>query len=119
MAEPKLAATTIRDALSQLTPQTVLLIDSFEQLRLREQLRLVFQSRRSAGIIVTAHRPCIVKTVHTTATNAALLNSLVTELDSSTELRPTEIKTLFFRHHGNLRTALRELYDLSSASATP
>jgi hypothetical protein len=115
--DKKVAAATIRAALSQLSQETVLLVDSFEQLRLRQQLRLVLRSRRAAGIIVTAHRPCILKTLHKTHTDTELLRSLVTQLDSSVEFHPTELKTLFSRHQGNLRTALRELYDRSSALA--
>jgi hypothetical protein len=77
-------------------------------------------TRRAGGLIVTTHAPGRLPTLFACKTNVTLLDGIMRQLaaDGLVEAPPAE--ELFARHHGNVRDALRELYDVYAADpATP
>lgn len=103
-----------RDVAPALGSRDVLLVDGAEQLHAGAWWLLYLRTRRVGALVVTTHRPGRLPTVQRCVTSAALLRELVSELGESITLPAAA--ALHARHHGNLREALRELYDLA---ATP
>jgi hypothetical protein len=95
----------------------VILFDGAEQLGWLDWLRFARRSRAAGGLIVTTHRPGRLPTLIETSTSPELLDGLVDEIlgARSAEVRPLTPR-LFEKHRGNLREALRELYDRYAVS---
>jgi hypothetical protein len=76
------------------------------------------RAKRAAGLVITSHRRGMLPTLVECSTTPALLDEIITEIlgEESNILRPLT-PTLFTKHRGNLRAALRELYDLYAAKA--
>ncbi|MFP4056252.1 MAG: hypothetical protein ACLF0G_05220 [Candidatus Brocadiia bacterium] len=74
------------------------------------------RTRRAGGLVVAAHRPGLLPTLLECTTSPELLAELVAELApaDAPSLRPT-VDRLYRQHGGNLRAALRGLYDLYAA----
>ncbi len=87
-------------------------MDGAEQLDPLAWWTLRLRSRAAAGMIVTSHRPGLLPTLHECRTTPELLAGIVADLVGAA--REAEIGELFARHGGDLRLALRELYDRSS-----
>jgi len=85
------------------------LLDGAEQLSLSQWLRFRWQTRRAEILVVTTHRTGRLPVLHECTTSPALLGDLVASLGQS--LDPAEAVALHTRHRGNIREALRELYD--------
>lgn len=96
-----------------LSREDVLLLDGAEQLGRLAWLRVRRRSRAAGGLVVTSHRPGLLPTLFNCRTSPDLLDSLVRDLlgPEAETLSPTS-EELFARHGGNLRNALRELYDV-------
>lgn len=93
-------------------PFDVLLIDGADHLSWltwRRLKRHVFSEKR--GLIVTAHRPGLLPTWHECHTNSVLLERIVTHLAPDRSIPRAHIRELYHHYHGNIRDALRELYD--------
>lgn len=95
-----------------LGPRDALLVDGVEQLGVAAWWALSLRVRRVGALIATTHREGRLPTVHRCATSAELLAWLVAALGET--ITPTEAAVLHARHRGNLREALRELYDVAS-----
>jgi hypothetical protein len=93
-------------------PRDLLLVDGAEQLDPLSWWTLRLRSRAAAGLIVTSHRPGLLPTLHECRTTPELLAGIVAELSGAAE--GEEAAELFARHGGDLRLALRELYDRSA-----
>jgi hypothetical protein len=65
------------------------------------------RTRRAGGLVITSHRPGLLPTLFECTTSPELLAEIVGEL-SGADLEAGE---LYERHRGNVRDALRELYD--------
>jgi len=93
-----------------LRPHDVILFDGAEQLGWLAWSRFERRSRATAGLIITGHRPGRLPSLLETSTTPELLEGLIEEIlgGRAPELQP---RTLFQKHGGNLREALRELYD--------
>jgi energy-coupling factor transporter ATP-binding protein EcfA2 len=107
---------TFLDLKSPLTNNDFLLVDSAEQLGWLEWQRFKFTSRRAGGLVVTSHQPGLLPTLWTCETTVELLEAIVCELvcaglRSELGLELDQLSALFFRHRGNIRAVLRELYD--------
>jgi hypothetical protein len=83
------------------------ILDGAEQLAPLSFWRLRRQTRSAGGLLVLSHRPGLLPTLVATETSQALLDELVAELT------PAQACTvgLLARHGGNIRDALRALYD--------
>lgn len=90
----------------------VLLLDGAEQMGRTSWARFERRSRAAGGLIVTSHRAGLLPTLIETRTSPDLLAALVEQLLGE---RPAELRGLFEKHAGNLREALRELYDRYAA----
>jgi hypothetical protein len=94
-------------------PGAVTLLDGICELPARERRRLLRLACASAGCVVTAHREGILPTLLRTRTTPEILEAAVVSASgrgcAGFGVSPEELWT---RHGGNVRTALRELYDL-------
>jgi hypothetical protein len=93
----------------------ILLVDGADHLSPWTWRRLkhrVFKMKR--GLVVTTHRPGLLPTWHVCRPSPELLEGITSRLHPSRSLlsRP-QIEALFHSHRGNIREALRQLYDLA------
>jgi hypothetical protein len=70
------------------------------------------RSRAAAGLVVTSHRPGLLPTLVECTTDPVLLGELIRQLVAEGRPEDPPPEALHRRHRGNLRLALRELYDL-------
>jgi hypothetical protein len=89
-------------------------LDGAEQLGRVAWTMFCWRTRRAGGVLVTSHRPGLLPTLIECTTSPALLDRIVSRLAPQTGRERTP-KDLFARHQGNLREALRELYDVYAA----
>jgi hypothetical protein len=89
-------------------------LDGAEQLTRARWMMFRWRSRRAGGVLITSHRPGLLPTLIECTTSPELLDRIVSRLAPQTESLRTP-KDLFARHQGNLRDALRELYDVYAA----
>jgi hypothetical protein len=92
---------------------TVVFFDGAEQLGPFAWLRFRRRVGRAAGLVITSHRPGRLPSLILTTTSPTLLHDLVAEIvpDDIDALAPG-LEALFDRHDGNVRSCLRDLYDL-------
>ena len=90
--------------------RTILLLDGAEQLLPPLWWRFRWQCRHAGGLIITSHRPGRLPTLVQTETSADLLDQILSDLGA----RCPDAGALYARWGGNLRDALRELYDRSA-----
>lgn len=97
----------------RLTSLDVVLLDGAEQLGWRAWRAFAAAANRAGGLVVTSHRPGRLPTLVRCRTDPRLLDAIVAELLAGVGRVPAlPIAELFQRHRGNLRDALRDLYDL-------
>lgn len=98
---------------TSLGPNDFLILDGAEQLNLVEWMGVRWLSRRAGGILISLHRPSRLPTLWHCVTHSRLLEKVVDELAPGllAESGPRDFHALFEKHRGNLREALRELYD--------
>lgn len=82
-------------------------VDGAEQLGWLGWQELRWLTANARALVVTTHQPGRLATVHGCDTSPALLAELVAELGHSQQ----DCDALWTRHRGNIRLALRELYD--------
>lgn len=96
-------------------PRQFILFDGAEQLSRWRWWQFLRSARRVGGLLITAHQPGLLPTLRECRTDETLLAEIIAELLSEPIERHREIASRLFRtHHGNLRDALRALYDLWS-----
>lgn len=103
-----------REALRKMGSRDVLLLDGAERLGRTAWLALRARSRNFGGLVVTSHRPGLLPTLHECETTPELLAGILRDL-LGPEAERVDVPHLFRRHRGNLRDALRELYDVWAA----
>jgi hypothetical protein len=109
-----------RDLLAGLSRRDILLVDGADELGRLAWRRLCRGSRAAGGLLVTSHRPGLLPTLFECATTPALLEGIVRDLlGPEASLAPVSAAQLFARHRGNLRDALRALYDLYAGRPAP
>lgn len=109
---PRLPSSDWPRVLAELGAQDCILFDGAEQLSWLAWTMFKRRSRHVGGLVVTAHRPGLLPTLHTCATHPGLLASIAGNLMGRRDAMPEEdLRDLFCKHRGNLRDALRELYD--------
>lgn len=110
--QPTFAPDVIHGLRQQLIPRHIILFDGAEQLSRWSWWRFKSVAQRAGGIIITSHRHGLLPTLMECRTDAALLASIISELlGEPAERHQASADGLFRKHHGNLRDALRELYD--------
>jgi len=94
--------------------RTALLLDGADRLGLL-RWSLFLRAAQAAGVlVVTTHREGRLPTLHRCRTTPRLLAELVAELRPA-GLPEVSLEALFRRQRGNLRAALRSLYDAQAA----
>jgi len=102
---------------ARLGPRDIVCLDGAEQLSTVAWLQFRWRARRAAGVIVTSHARGRLPLLVECATNADLLEKIVRQLAPADRAGAPEAADLFHRHRGNLREALRELYDFHAAAS--
>ncbi len=116
---PRFEDGVLCDLRRRLAPRHIILFDGAEQLRVWSWWRFQRIARQAGGIIITSHRSGLMPTLLECRTDARLLASIVSELlNEPVERHQRTADELFRKHHGNLRDALRELYDDWAERAT-
>ena len=97
----------------RLDGRDVILFDGADLMARTAWRRFLKRSRHVGGLVITSHVEGLLPTVAECETTPELLRDIVAFLLDETPL-PPEIKLndLFHGHRGDLREALRELYDL-------
>lgn len=98
-----------RELFRHLGPRDLLCLDGAEQLGRWAWLELKLRSRAAGGLLVTSHRAGLLPTLLDCETSPELLAGIVRDLLGREVEAP---EALFARHGGNVREALRELYDV-------
>jgi hypothetical protein len=109
---PRFTGAILRELKMKLTARHVVLLDGAEQMSCSAWWSFRWHIRRAGGLIITAHRTGLLPTVLTCGTTTELLLDLVSRLlGQEYAMSEEELDRLFHRHRGNIREALRELYD--------
>lgn len=95
------------EKIRSLGPGDVLFLDGAEQLGWLSWTAVRLRTRRAGGLVVTSHRPGLLPTLFECQTSPELLTGIVEDLAGS----DVEVGELWAQHRGNVRDALRELYD--------
>jgi len=107
-----------RTLFHDLSPSDLLLLDGAEQLGRFAWREVRARTRAAGGLVITSHRPGLLPTLYECRTTLELLDEIVRELLGAEPEMPAA--DLFVRHRGNVREALREMYDVyARASYTP
>jgi hypothetical protein len=103
-----------RRLLSELTRDQMVLLDGADLIRRSDWSLLKRHTITHAyGLIITSHRRGLLPTLLECSTTPALLREIVADLQPQSHAITMEfLDSLYERHKGNLRTCLRELYDL-------
>jgi hypothetical protein len=118
-AKPSFTRAELAACFATVTPAHVICLDGAEQLTPWAWLAFKRRARRARGLIITSHRAGLLPTLHTCVTSELLLDDILWRLLSPagrelSQPLPTS-RELFHRHRGNLRDALREMYDVFAA----
>jgi hypothetical protein len=97
---------------ARLGPRDVVCLDGAEQLGPLRWLWFRWSVRRAGGVIITAHRGGRLPTLIDCATSVDLLDRIIARLVPAPVSGAPTAAELFVRHGGNLRDALRDLYDV-------
>lgn len=100
----------ITEALAALRPEEVFLVDGLDGLRAGLRRGVLSESKKAAGLIATSHRKERLPEWVSCRTSSALLAEILAELLPGREVEDVASE-LFRKHEGNLREAIRELYD--------
>jgi len=118
----RVTPTQWRAGLTDLQRKDIVLFDGADLLNMWtwwQLLRLIRQS--DAGLIITAHREGLLPTLIHTGTDFELFRDLLVELlgEEATQQLGDLPRQLFEQHHGNVRDALRDLYDAYAINGSP
>lgn len=103
--------------LQNMTPQTVILLDGAEQLNFLNWLHFKQASKKARGVLITSHRAGLLPTLLECRTSPQLLRGILHQiLGNDAAIWDVECEVLWKRHQGDLRLALREIYDFYAAS---
>ena len=105
----------LRSLFRNLGERDLLLFDGAEQMGRLAWLRFKSEAKRAGGLIITSHRRGRLPTLIECDTSPELLGEIIRELiGGEAEARCGMAEKLYAKHRGNLRDALREMYDMYS-----
>lgn len=105
-----------RSRAADLGPRDIVCLDGAEQLSAIQWLWFRWHARHAAGVIVTSHVRGRLPLLIECTTSPDLLAGIVHRLSPASVDGAPSAMDLFERHRGNLREALRELYDFHAAA---
>lgn len=112
----KFARRLFDQLLCEVTTADVILFDGAEQMSRFDWSLFKRRSMKAGGLVITSHRGGMLPTLIECTTDPELLDDIIRELLGPESMGFTRITAdLHQRHKGNLRQALRELYDLYAA----
>lgn len=114
---PRLSAVFNPTFFAKLDANDSVFLDGAEQLSFFQWLRFRRATRRAGILIVTTHRAGRLPLLHRCVTTPRLLQELVRSL--GVDLSTHEAGRLHQHHRGNIREALRELYDRCAEKNLP
>jgi hypothetical protein len=97
----------------QAGPNDLLCFDGCEQLGPIRWRWLYHACRRLGGVLITTHKPGRLETLVRCDTDAPLLLRLIRQLQPDLDFTVEDACHLLHQHRGNIRLALREMYDRS------
>ena len=111
--ERNFSANIRRHEFPHLAADTVILLDGAEQLSRLAWWSFRRRTRHCRGLVITSHRSGLLPTLLHCRTTPELFGEIFHELlgPPAASALQTESLALFQKHRGNLRNALRELYD--------
>jgi hypothetical protein len=111
-----LDAPACRRLLAELTREEIVLLDGADLIpRFCWSLTKRHTIRHAFGLVITSHRAGLLPTLLECSTTPALLDEITHELlPPGHSIPPDQLASLYECHQGNLRSCLRELYDLYS-----
>jgi hypothetical protein len=100
-------------SLSGFSKEDLVFVDGADHMPRLRWKYLAWSSANAGGLIVTSHRYGLLPALIECSTNPQLLNSINSYLLGKDAAGIQHLaERLFFKHEGNLRNALRELYDI-------
>jgi len=103
----------IKDFFADLTAQDFILFDGAEQMTTIDWQLFKFKSKKAGGMLITAYRKGLLPTLKECETSPELLQEIISDLLGGASSESSSSTTeLFHRHRGNIRVALREMYDV-------
>jgi hypothetical protein len=110
---PRFEPEFLRQLIAGLSGREILMFDGAEQMNPFAWRRFKWRTRKAGGLIITTHRGSRLPTLWECRTSAPLLANIIGELLGAQGLAfLPNVNSLFQKHRGNLRDALRECYDL-------
>jgi hypothetical protein len=100
---------------ASLGSRDIVCLDGAEQLGALRWTWFRWHARRARGLIITTHRRGRLATLIACTTSADLLGGIIRRLTPAAVPGEPSAAELFARHRGNVREALRELYDVYAA----
>lgn len=117
---PRFDSKQLAEFRNRLNPNHVILVDSCERLSWIGWRRFKSATANAGGLIITAHNHGRLPTLLETRPSVDLLDDLVKDLlglpQATQATQAGLIPALLARHSGNIREALRELYDLHATN---
>lgn len=98
-------------ALQQSRSGSVLLIDGIERLSWRQRFQLLAATKTNSGLVIAQHRTGRLPTWWQCRTSIALLHDVLSDLNLHDPAIISAGEREFAKYNGNIRDALRELYD--------
>jgi hypothetical protein len=117
---PTFARGALAAGLATMTPAHVICLDGAEQMTPLAWAAFKRRTRAARGLLITSHRPGLLPTLIACTTTPHLLEQIVSRLLAAARATPSDTqppapRDLFLKHGGNVRDALRELYDWYAA----
>jgi hypothetical protein len=98
-------------AFSSFSERDLILLDGAEQLNWLHWNRLCWKTRHAGGLLITSHHVGRLPMLFECRTSPQLLQQLAGVLAPRQDFTDATAQTLFTSHNGNIRDALRKLYD--------
>jgi len=106
-----------RSLLAGLGERDILVVDGADLLGWLAWRRVRRAAREAGGLVIACHRTGLLPTLAECVPSVEMLTALVAELHPiATAALRDGLPALFAKHSGNVRAALRELYDLHATS---
>jgi hypothetical protein len=105
----------LRKLFAGLDKRDLLLFDGADEMGRFSWQRFKARSKKAGGLVITSHRGGMLPTLIECATSPELLAEIIAELSGGPPAPREATEKLYAKHNGNLRDALREMYDAYAA----